>query len=126
MGIGCGNGGKPSRAKAEGAPCGAVADHVIALMAAAQEPPPGAATRFRDVIAARCAEDAWSAEARACMAAVARIQDIDRCKQHLTEVQAAALDRHGRAAAEELDRERAAAEDDVDPFGEGPPERLAP
>jgi hypothetical protein len=99
LAVACG-GGKPKATSTESAPapdpipktagpaCAVVADKLaIVLHADAPDAQAGAKAE----LTARCGNDKWSDEARSCFATVQTDDEIDGCKQHLTDAQRARL-----------------------------------
>jgi hypothetical protein len=68
--------------------CTAAAEHVRELLGSAGE----RSIRIRDVFAARCDADAWSAEVRTCVVATDSLRSPRHCKAKLTREQRSALD----------------------------------
>lgn len=74
--------------------CTAAAEHVRELLGSAGE----RSIRIRDVFAARCDADAWSADVRTCLVATTSLRNPRHCKAKLTGEQRSALDRELAAA----------------------------
>lgn len=75
--------------------CTAAADHVRGLLG----PDAPRASRIRNAFAARCEDDGWDGEVRACVVATTSLRKPRHCKAMLTRDQRAALDRELAAVA---------------------------
>lgn len=75
-------------ARPEAPTCTTTAEHVRSLLGAG-----GRSLGVRDVFAARCDADGWSAAARECIVATASLRQPRGCKALLDDTQRAALDR---------------------------------
>ncbi len=99
--LGCGGGSKKAEApKPVEAACPAVADAMVGMMMEGKEETPKAKEAmagFTDIIRTRCDADAWSAEARQCLAAMKTREDAERCSNMLSEEQQANLVRDEKA-----------------------------
>lgn len=101
--LAAGCGGAPARGAAPAPPaatCATAAGQVGDLLASGQDPrpPDEAVNRVIGRVRAACEEDAWSAGARACFAAIASPADVDHCGTLLTEAQTQGLLRRQEAA----------------------------
>jgi hypothetical protein len=99
--LGCGGGSKKAEApKSAEASCAAVAEGMVGMMMEGKEQTPKAKEAmagFTEIIRTRCDADAWSAEARQCLAAMKTREDAERCSNMLTEEQQANLVRDEKA-----------------------------
>jgi outer membrane biosynthesis protein TonB len=97
----CGGGSKASTTpKATGPTCGAVADSMVAMMAEGKESTKAFVETkegFTTIIRTRCEEDAWTADAKQCLAKMKSRDDAERCSTLLTETQQANLVRDQKA-----------------------------
>ena len=93
--LGCGGGGtRPSApAPAPAATCAAAADGMLAMMMRDKESEGIEDTieAMKALIRTRCDDDAWTAEARQCLATMQTRTDAERCSTLLTEAQQASL-----------------------------------
>jgi hypothetical protein len=81
--------------------CVEVADHVLSLFGGVGD---REAVATRDIFAARCEMDRWSADARSCVVSTKSLTDPKNCKQKLTPGQSEQLEAD---LAAEADREAA-------------------
>ncbi len=99
--LGCGGGSKKAAETPKEAPtCAAVADAMIALMLEGKEQTPKVKETtegFTAIIRNRCDADAWSADAKQCLAGMTTRDDAERCSKLLTEEQQANLVRDEKA-----------------------------
>jgi hypothetical protein len=86
-------------AEAPKSQCAQVADHLVGLMSAKSVATPEQMDPFRKVIATRCDQDLWTAQAQQCFMGANSLDDADRCQPTLTQSQQDALQRDGQAAA---------------------------
>lgn len=68
--------------------CAAVADHVMSLMRPVDEDAKSIGFTFR----ARCEQDSWSTQAKACLMATSSIESPQNCRAKLTDEQSKKLD----------------------------------
>ncbi len=98
----CGGSQKTSPQAKAGAECAAAAQNTGRLLAAAApEAPPAMLTEVSGVIERRCVADAWSPEARGCIAKAADQAGMDVCDPLLTQAQ---KDAAGKEISEVLTR----------------------
>ncbi|MDB4954483.1 MAG: hypothetical protein JWO36_2052 [Myxococcales bacterium] len=95
----------PTAAAKQPSPCEQLADHLVSFMPAAQHAKPEQLDPFRNLIARRCTDDRWSAEAQQCFSASKTIAEGNKCEQLLTADQAKALELDGQAKEQELERQ---------------------
>ena len=97
----CGGGSSKSSTMAKAGPsCGDVADSMVAMMAEGKESTKAfvdAKEDFVTLIRTRCDEDAWTAEAKQCLATMKSREDAERCSTLLTEQQQQSLVRDQKA-----------------------------
>lgn len=97
----CGGGSKsPATPKDTGPTCAAVADSMVAMMAEGKESTKAfvdAKEGFTTIIRTRCTEDAWTGEAKQCLATMKSHEDAERCSTLLTEAQQENLVRDQKA-----------------------------
>ena len=86
--LGCGG---SQKATPKVATCGDVADAMIGMMLQDKEPPKATIDGFKTIIRNRCEQDAWTADARQCLATMKSASDAERCSNLLTEEQQAKL-----------------------------------
>ncbi len=75
---------------------------MISLLGAAKAAPPDKVDLVRQVIARRCTQDNWTAAAMNCFNTIEKLDDGDRCERMLTEEQADALEKDGKATVGQL------------------------
>lgn len=96
----CGGGAKQAAEPvAPAPPCSAVADAMVGMMMEGKDASQIADTvdAFKTIIRTRCTDDAWTAAARECLAAMQTQGDAERCSTLLTDEQQANLVRDQRA-----------------------------
>ena len=97
----CGGGSKSTTTpKDTGPTCAAVADSMVAMMAEGKESTKAfvdAKEGFTTIIRTRCTEDAWTGEAKQCLATMKSHEDAERCSTLLTEAQQENLVRDQKA-----------------------------
>lgn len=96
----CGGSSKSSTMAKSGPSCGEVASSMVAMMAEGKESTKAfvdAKEGFVTIIRTRCDEDAWTAEAKQCLATMKSREDAERCSTLLTEQQQANLVRDQKA-----------------------------
>jgi hypothetical protein len=94
-------GGGAATGSAAASQCPAIAEHLLSLMSASSVVPPEQLEPFRKVIATRCTEDLWTAQAQQCFAEAKSLEDADKCQPNLTPAQQETLQRDGQAAAQQ-------------------------
>ena len=82
--------------------CPKVADHLVSLMSGATKHASEATDPLRRVIGERCEQDAWSADTKQCLLALASLSDGERCQKMMTQAQVEAFHRDSEAATVEL------------------------
>src|SRR6185295_2999847 len=88
--VGCGGGKSTATPKA--VTCGDVADAMIGMMLGdGKEPPKETIDGFKAIIRTRCDEDAWTTEARQCLAKMKSHADAESYSKLLTDEQQAKL-----------------------------------
>jgi hypothetical protein len=95
-----GNGSKSSTMAKAGPTCGDVANAMVGMMAEGKESTKAfvdAKEGFVTIISTRCTDDAWTAEAKQCLATMKSREDAERCSTLLTEQQQANLVRDQKA-----------------------------
>ncbi len=97
----CGQSAEPKTAAMAPKSCDNVADHVVSLMSASAKSPEDV-DPFRRIIAKRCSEDAWSADAQQCMLSIKSLDEGNACEKQLTEAQAKAFEADTQTAAAKL------------------------
>lgn len=130
----CGGGGsKSSTTPAPGPTCAAVADAMVAMMMEGKEQTEAAAATagdFETIIRTRCDEDAWTAEAKQCLATMQTRTDAERCSTLLTAEQQENLVRDQKAkfgAGPATEKGESAPEPEPEPAtGAAPPPPPAP
>lgn len=97
--VGCGGGSKTATAPEPPPSCAAVADGMVAMMMRDKDAKgiEDTVEGFKTIIRTRCDEDAWTAEARDCLATMQTRTDAERCSTLLTDEQQAALVRDQKA-----------------------------
>ena len=108
----CGGSSKSSTMAKAGPSCGDVANAMVGMMAEGKESTKAfvdAKEGFVEIIRTRCDQDAWTADAKQCLATMKSREDAERCSTLLTEQQQANLVRDQKAK-----------------FGAGPAEADAP
>ena len=96
----CGGSSKSSTMAKAGPTCSDVADSMVAMMAEGKESTKAfvdAKEGFVTIIRTRCTDDAWTAEAKQCLATMKSREDAERCSTLLTEQQQANLVRDQKA-----------------------------
>ncbi len=81
----------PSQTAAGGAPCQAMADHMLHLMKPAGAAP-AMVGAIKRTLTDRCVDDKWTQDAQRCFLAVASIEASDQCAPLLTIDQRDALE----------------------------------
>ncbi len=97
----CGPSAQPKTAATGPKACDNVADHVVSLMSASAKSPE-AVDPFRQIIAKRCSEDAWSEDAQHCMLSTTTLEEGNACEKNLTDAQAKSFEADIQAAASKL------------------------
>ncbi len=97
--VACGGGSKPSTAPKPAVTCSGVADAMVGMMIESMEPRPGQETidGITGIIKTRCDQDAWTADAKQCLATMKTRTDAEHCSTLLTEEQQANLVRDQKA-----------------------------
>jgi hypothetical protein len=87
----CGGGSSKSSTMAKSGPtCEAVADSMVSMMAEGKESTKAFVDTkegFVAIISTRCTEDAWTADAKECLATMKSREDAERCSTLLTATQ---------------------------------------
>lgn len=93
--VACAHAAPPPAAPKGPTACARAADAMVQTMLdrlpAKDAPPTEAADGMRNLIRGRCEQDAWSADATRCLAAMKTTDDAAACAPLLTEAQQAAL-----------------------------------
>ena len=100
--VGCSKPKSLPAAQPAASMCPKVADHLVSLMSGATKHPADATDPLRRVIDERCERDAWSAETKQCLLALASLSDGERCQKMMTPAQVDAFHRDSEAATVEL------------------------
>ncbi|MBS1120014.1 MAG: hypothetical protein H6Q90_2242 [Deltaproteobacteria bacterium] len=97
--AGCGRAQPPAAPMLEADTCGSVADHMVEQLLIGKDPRPPDATvdGIKNIIRARCKQDAWTVAAQDCLRKIQNAADADRCASLLSEEQQAALVRDEQA-----------------------------
>ena len=96
----CGGSSKSSTMAKAGPSCSDVANSMVAMMAEGKESTKAfvdAKEGFVTIIRTRCDEDAWTPDAKQCLATMKSREDAERCSTLLTEQQQANLVRDQKA-----------------------------
>jgi hypothetical protein len=80
--------------------CALLADHLVALMPAAEKLP-DQVDPFRKLIFQHCDRDGWTPDAQRCFLGLASLDD-DHCTAYLTAAQQSGIRRDGDKAADDL------------------------
>ena len=97
----CGQSAQPKTAATGPKSCDNVADHVVSLMSASAKSPEDV-DPFRQIVAKRCSEDAWSDDAQQCMLSIKTLEEGNACEKQLTDAQAKSFEADTQAAAAKL------------------------
>lgn len=85
--LGCGGGSKQAAAPKPAASCEAAAAGMVAMMQDGRENVEEEAGAYRTMIARRCDDDRWSAEAKNCLSSMKTKDDAQVCATLLTDDQ---------------------------------------
>lgn len=96
--VGCGGQAKPAQTPIQPASrCDQVSDHVISLMTASKHAAPEDVDPYRQLLARRCNEDRWGADAQQCMLVATTLQEAGACNDKLSAEQQDKLQKEGQA-----------------------------